>query len=522
MPVFEIETPDGTFEVEAPNEMAAMAALGGVDEPNVGVAAGAKAMQPAAPEYNQGAFRAASEGLRSGAMFGWDDEIGAGMNAVPDAAIEWLKGNGFDVGRSYNRVRDQLEREKAGRRAQHPIATGFGEIAGGLGAGLGASKAGITLTGRTLPLIGKTGAAALEGAAYGGLSGAGNAKSGERTREGLKGAAVGAVTGAALQKGGEFLANRAARKVTPPAPALDELQRATDDLYSQARAAGITVKAPATDRMVANVEVAAGRLNNNLRPQTLGIVDEARALKGRNLSLDELDEFRQTIGNALKGASPDDARTLMQVKRTVDAFADRIGPGDFTGNPAGFGLIKEARALNARRAKTKAIEDLLDLADVDSAKFTQSGAANAVKTRSRELYRRIVKGYEKGFSKEEIALIRQMAKGGSTSQMVNWMAKLSPRGAVSLLANFGVGGAAGSMLGPAGTVIGAATAGAGHLAGRAADKGALAAANNLRDAAARGFVYRPPMLPNRALPLIPGATEAAMAVLRGQQSTPQR
>lgn len=186
-----------------------------------------------------------------------------------------------------------------------------------------------------------------------------------------------------------------------------------------------------------------------------------------------------------------------------------------TGNAAqGFGFLKQGRAINARKEKTALIEQMLDFADVDTGKYTQSGLANTIRQRSAALYRQIAKGQVKGFTKEEIALVRQMAKGGSASKMVNWLAKLNPKGAVSIMANMAGASGGAALLGPAGAAVGIPLAAGGYLAGRAADKGALTAANTLRDAAARGFVYRPQIPPNAAGAFIGGATQGTTGLAR--------
>jgi hypothetical protein len=469
----------------------------------------AKRKVRSSPLYG-GGFNALTTGSQSGLMFGWDDEIGAGMMAPFQAGVDWLQGEGFDIGKAYDTQYEQGNALKEAYREDNPVTYAAGEVAGSLAGGGKAAQSGLTLTGRSIPVVGKTGAAAVEGAAYGGLYGAGDAKPGERLAGAKRGAITGAATGAVVERVGRGLANRAAKKVAPPAPALDELQQQTDALYRAARTAGAGVKASAVNRMAQNIEVAAGRLNPALRPNTAGIVDDAKALMGKDLSLDELDEFRQQVGLAMQGASAQDTRTLMRIKSVVDGLENGLTANDVTG-PAGqaFQLFKAGRALNVRKQKTALVEQLLDLADVATGKYTQSGMANTIRQKASQLYSQIVKGKVKGFSAEEVAIIRQMAKGGSTSKLVNLWAKLNPKGAVSIMANLAAATSAGAVFGPAAAAVGAPIAAGGFLAGRAADRGAVAAANTLRDAAARGYVWKPPLLPNKARPFIGGATVGA-------------
>lgn len=517
MPIFEIETPDGTFEVDAPDEQTALSALK-LQAPQQPVAPSApEAQQPSAPAYNGGVFRAATEGSHAGLMGGFDDEITAGMLAPVDAAIDWWKGDGFDMGRAYNRKQQMLDQQKQARRAEHPIASLGGELAGGLALGGGASKAGLRIAGRSIPLLSRaaprtaaTLAAAGEGAAYGGLYGAGEAKPGERLSGAATGAAIGGATGGLLQAAGNALATRSAQKVAnTAAPTSDDLAAASQQLYRASEAEGVRYTAPAVDKLKNNLKFAAGRLNDRLRPKTAGFVDDIDSMTG-DMPLEVFDEFRKSLNQEIRRATPDDARTLSSMKRIADAFADNVGAGDFTGNAAkATDLLKQARQTWARSARTETIERILDRAEVDGAgKYTQSGFANAVRREMRTLYSAIQKGKEAGWSKEEVALIKQMAMGGSNSRVVNLFAKFAPRGVVSFMG----GQLAGSMVPGAGNV---AVPLAGELAARAADRGAMRAAQALRTGAATGAIPRvPPQVTNKTVPFIGAGAAASTEIPR--------
>ncbi len=414
-------------------------------------------------------------------------------------------------GEAYNREMALAEAINDRRKKRSPVASTLGAIAGGVGTGLTAAGGGLTLAGKSLPVIGKTGAAMLEGGGYGALYGAGEGRGADRLKNAAVNAAAGAATAGMLSKGGDMLAARAARKAAPAAPSADELAAQANTLYQQARASGVVVKPDAVSRLTNNIQTAAGRINRDLRPKTAGIVEDAMALRGKPLDLQALDELRQTVGQAMKGADPQDVRTLMRVKDVIDAFTDKATAAEVTGNAQGFALLKEARGVYARKAKTEAINDLLDLADVKTGQYTQSGMVNALRQKASQLYSAIVKGKEKGFSAEEVAIIRQLAKAETSSKAMNLLAKLAPRGVVSA----GIGGGAGATIGsavggPVGGMIGAAVPGAmGAMAARSVDKAALAAALTLRDMAARGGPAILPQLPNKLLPYaVPGAIGA--------------
>lgn len=469
-------------------------------------------LEPPKAEYRGGfspTFDAMTEGSQAGLMFGFDDEIGAAMLAPIHAGISAVKGNGFDIGKEYTRLQQELDARKKARREAHSIASIAGEVAGGLAGGGSLAAKGVTLAGRAATGTGKVLAAAGEGAAYGGAYGAGEAKPGERLAGVGKGAAIGAITGGVLQAGGNAVSNALSRRAASRmAPATDDLATATNTLYQQSRDAGVNIKAKALNKLKTGMKMAAGRINATLRPKTAGVVDDIDDLLSRDMSLEQFDELRQAIGQAMKRAEPQDVRTLRLMKQQIDNFADNIRPQDITGDMRGFDFIKQARVLNARKAKTEIIERILDNADrKGTGQYTQSGLANAVRREMETLYKQIQNGKHKGFSKEEIDLIRQMAKGESSSIVMRLLAKFDPKGVVSIMG----GQVAGSFLPGAGNIM---VPLAGHAAGRAVDKAALNAALGLRNATASGTA--PLMLEGtkKVAPFIGGSVAASTAIPR--------
>jgi len=443
---------------------------------------------------------AGARGIERAPFMGWDDEALAGV-----------KTGGGMLG-DYSEQQKLEDAKKRALRENNPIASGVGELAGGLAAGGTLASAGLTTAGRSIPLLGRAGGAAVEGALYGGVTGAGEAKQGERAQGAGYGAALGAATGAVASKVGDALAGRAARKVAQQtAPSIDDLAAASNALYTQADQAGVALKPQTTDRLVNNMRFAAGELNDKLRPNTAGVVQDIESLRGQPITLKQFDELRQEIGLAMKNAQPQDVRTLTRMKKIVDGFADNAGAGDVTGNVDGFQFIKDARQLWAKKAKTETIEDLFDLADVDSAKYSQSGMANAIRLRAKGLYTKIVKGQEKGFTAEETALIRKLSKGELTPSVVNWLGKFAPRGVVSAGLGGGAGATVGSLFGPAGAMIGAAAPGVvGYGAAAMADRAAAGGLAALRNAAASGNAPVLGAITNKTVPFI-GATSGQMA-----------
>ncbi len=448
---------------------------------------------------------ALSSGAQRAPLFGWDDEAVAGARS--------LAGN-----TSYSEAQKQEDAKKQAMREQNPVASTVGELAGGLATGGTIAGTGATLAGRSLPVIGRTGAAALEGAGYGALTGAGEAKPGDRTSGAVVGGLLGGAIGGAASAVGDKLATRAARKAsTDAAPSIDDLTATAQNLYQQADQAQVVLKPQTTDKLVNNMTFAAGRPNEKLRPNTLGIIEDVQALRGQPVSLSDFHELRQEVNLAMKNAQPQDERALMRIKSVLDGLADNATASDVTGDVNGFKLFKEANSVWAKKSKAQKIEDLFDLADVKSARYSQSGMQNAIRDKASNLYTQIVKGKEKSFTADEVDLIRKLAKNEMTPKVLNWLGKFAPRGVISA-GWTGAGAGLGSLLGPAGAAAGAALpAAVGFGAANIADRAAVQGFNALRNAAATG--NRPVLnaITNKTVPAI-GALSSAVSsqALRGR------
>ncbi len=462
-----------------------------------------------AAKYGGSAFDAATEGSQAGVFGGYDDEIAAALLAPIDAAIDAVKGEGFDMGRAYTRKRDMLDERKDNRRAAYPGASLAGEAVGGMALGGTLAKNSITVAGKDLPVVGKAGAAALEGAGYGALYGSGEADPGERVSGGLTGAAFGAVTGVGMEAVGNVISKLVAKKSAPPAAAgqtSKEMKAASGDLFDASEASGVEFTDAAVEKLGKRLKLAVGRPNDKLRPKTAGYLDELDDLFTGKMSLEDFEEFRQVLGKEIKTASANDARTLGAMKRVMDDFADNAKSTDLGGDMNGIKLLRRARETWAQAKKTEIIENILDTADVKgSGKYTQSGVANAIRSEMDKLYGQIKSGKVKGFNDAEVALIRQMAKGGSSSKVVDALSKFAPRGPVSIT----LGQVVGSLF-PGGNMV---VPLAGAAAGAAKDRAALSAAERLRDGVATGTTHAAqPALPNYARPFIGGGVAAEEGV----------
>lgn len=439
-----------------------------------------------------------ASGAQRAPLMGWDDEAAAAASVVG--------------GGDYTANQQKFDQQKQVMRDQNPVASIAGELTGGLATGGTIASTGATLAGRSLPVIGRAGGAALEGAAYGAATGAGEAKPGERAQGAAIGALIGAPIGAFGSKAVDILASSSARKASNAiAPSAEDIKAASQAIYQQADQAGVTVKPQVVDHLIKNIEIVAGSPNANLRPKTLGMVQDAMALKGQPMTLGRLHELRQEIDLAVSRAEPSDERTLMRMRDVVEGFIKNAKPAYITGNVDGFKYLKQADKLWAQQAKAQKIETLFDLADVESAKYSQSGMSNAIRLKAKQLYTRIAKGQEKSFTMEETALIRKLSKGEMTPKVVEFAAKFAPRGVISFGAGVGLGSAVG---GPVGAVLPGMI---GYGAATMADRAAVGGVNALRNAAATGRVPVLGAISNKSVPFIGGsASQAVSQIQRGR------
>jgi hypothetical protein len=221
MPIFEIETPDGTFEVDAPDERAALSALkvqpqsGPQGHSNVPeyVPPGVEGYNPETgmvePQY--GKAGSAAMGAADTATFGFGDELASTVAA----GLESLPGRS---GMSRSQILAQMRGNAGAAQDQNPGSYLAGQVGGGVAQGLATGGAGFGANAvRSGAGLGRAAAgSAVDGLIFGGLQGAGG---GTDAASRAKGAGMGAVTGAVLGGAAPYLvagAQAAARPIVSP------------------------------------------------------------------------------------------------------------------------------------------------------------------------------------------------------------------------------------------------------------------------------------------------------------------
>jgi hypothetical protein len=549
--MIEVEGPDGTV-IEFP-EGTAPDVIKGVMQKRYGAP---QAQQPeAAPAPAQSAAPAQERSMmdwllgrnlspeQQAQTDAWQQSLSAKPTG-PSGAENMVQGMTFNYGDDVARMvgatgmADQLNNQQEEFRKAHPVGSMVYE---GLGSAIGAAGAGKVLS-ATMPgvaaamnPVGRSiGQRALRYGAAGGL-GSGVAASGEQDASiGSVAAstALGAGLGAATPYVGQA-AQKAFNRVTGSGPkpavpqikgSLEEMMQQTGDIaddfkaratqkYQQIRQAGAVINPQASDKLRNNMLFAGGKTNENLAPATAGIKQRVKdVLQQRsNIDFENVHELSMEINQELRGnLKPNDARLLGRMKDQLDNFISGVQPQDLAaGTPDAVKMLKEADSLYAQRMKMELIKTVIDNADVKTGKYTQSGVANTIRQQAEALYKQIMKGKARGFTKEETDLIRKMAKSGDVNAATRLLAKFAPRGVVSTM----MGMAPSAFAGPAALALPAA----GYVAGGMADRAAIGSLGKLASSAAYGpAALARPVPPTLSAPLerllLPAGVGASTAI----------
>ncbi len=458
---------------------------------------------PLAP-YGAGDF------ANHGAMFGFTDELGAGI----DAAGPWIAnlfGVGPDAGEIYSAA---LELEQARRDLGREQAGGWGtlaEVVGGLASGgtavKGAASIGAQVPGVWQTVKGLTGAGA-SGAAYGFGSTDGDLE------ERLPGAGIGAATslvaGAAapvvargVQKFARGLGQKAAtRAAVAAAPEAATIKAASKAGYKAADDTGAVIGGNALNLLNHDVGQFLGK-EGLLFPKTGKLMGgypklEAAvkalrqyAAKG-SLSIAEAQTLNRTFRKVAGSTDPGESRLGLALVNQLDDFMESLPVTAFSTNgKAGMDAVQfwaQARKDWGRYKRTDAIEKA-----IYSAKLAKGGFAEGLRSQ----FVGILKSQKKrrGFSADELAAMERFSEGGSLQDFLKHVA-----GGGSLTA-----GVAGHLMaGPvAGLGMASGKLAAGKAASRALDIGAKNIAGQVRAAVATPGGL-PPALPFLPSPVIDG------------------
>lgn len=508
---FQIQGPDGLYELEAPNEQAAMAVIqqsfGAPQQSSIKAVAGpepdntplqekdwnalakrineaeAQSVGPLRPQDREVVRQ--MEARRQGELYGnaqgkdknWEVGLKSAANTFGLSTPQAFEAKFMQDALPYAEAHEFIKAQDAAKARNNPTGAMAGTVAGALAQGL------------ILPVGGAASAAARIGQA--GVMGAGlaGAESAIRNRADMgevvsdmgKGAAFGAAGGAA----GEAIANaiggatRFGRNasVLRSAPNADELQALKTAAYNSADLPNTTVTQPAMQRLAAEVQASLARANADplVTPKALELAERITERATSPQTLQQVENTRkvaQRIGNNV--VSPEDLRAGQVIKGTIDDFYSRLTPADVIGrNPQGSveDLLKARRA-SAAQSSLRDIEEARRLAGLNAA---SSGSGANLDNTTRQAIKGILRNPDnlKGFSKAEIEQMNRVVEGGSLQNILRLLGKFDATGVVSTAGSGGLLYGAGKAAGLEDKEA-LALAGTGMLAGRGARKGAEA------------------------------------------------
>jgi len=448
------------------------------------------------PDYATGLTREALQG----ASLGWADEAGLGL-----AALAGSFSTGESVSDVYGKMRDRYDTEQASFREENPVASTVAEIGGGFTTGgLGAAKLGAT----TLPKL------AVTGATGGGIYGAGTDHE-DRLRGAKQGALIGGITSPVMGFAGNKMADRLGKSklmssIQETAPTKDAIKEASEALYEKARESGVKFRADRYQTMLSQMASAlkSGGFHQKIHPKVAAAISELAKETG-DIDIKQLDILRRILGSAAKSIEPDEKRLASNLIDIMDNRLDKLNPADVVaGNPKNVGkTLKEARSLWSKKRRLDMIETAFE-----KAKNQASGIENGIRIQFRQILNNPKK--VRGFSKDEIDLMRKVVRGGPLENALKLAGKLgfSENQATQLIGTtIGIAGGA-AVGGPFGAV---AVPLVGQAAKNAAQKMTRNNAANVATAVARGAtpdaLYRQMLAnPQTARQILSGADPAAI------------
>jgi len=435
-----------------------------------------------------GAFTDATDSILQGIPFG--DEIVSGAMAPFKAGISAIQGEGFDIGREYNRSMDLEEEMRRRREDRSPVASTVGSIAGGLGVGGVAAKSGMTLLNGAKPtLLSMGGRGAAEGALWGAAYGAGE---GRGLNDRAFNAATGAGFGAALGGATGSLARIGANKVdTSALPNADDLKTAAQAAYQRADDAGVVYSSNAMKRIRDQLlgDFTDFGYHPELQSGAKVAFNEIDRLAGQNVTLKGMDTARKIAGNAFQPGNKSNNALTGKITTALDDLIANPQAGDIiSGNAsAASGAIKEARGFYGQARKLETVNGLMERAGLRAA---STGSGANVENATRQELRKILTSdkMKRGFTKPELEALKEAVIGTPTQNALRAIGKFAPSGVVSGGVGASTGGFLGNLIGgPVGGAIGAVGLPAiGFGAKAAADAGARSSARMLEALIASG------------------------------------
>lgn len=234
-------------------------------------------------------------------------------------------------------------------------------------------------------------------------------------------------------------------------------QEQATNLFNQARDEGITLK---KNVFQANMKNLPSRLRQEGYTPSGNFPDVNAAIKeltsGKQpVDFTEIQSLRTMIKNGQASVNANERRIATRLLDEFDDYMANMPVRDIkVGNKEALKTWQAARDSYARFKKSEIFTDMLDEAQLDRTKFTQSGTENSLAQQMRKLAKNEKR--MRLFSKGEQDAIIEAAKGSDLQQTLKFVGRFAPTSTVSALPTIALG--AGDML-TGGAFAGATTVG---------------------------------------------------------------
>lgn len=243
---------------------------------------------------------------------------------------------------------------------------------------------------------------------------------GELTGSPVAGMVAGMTTGAAFGVGTK----------QPVGPSRAEIAAQASKSYDAARQAGIAFD---PQKFSSNMsKIATDLRQEGYTPTGYPKIEAAfkELTSGVPKDFTELQALRKIIQNSQASADAAERRLATILKDKFDDYILNAPQSDLVGTntKTGVAVWKQARDQYTRQMKGEIFENMLENAQLDVSKFTQSGSENSLAQQLRQLAKNDKK--MRLFTKDEQAAIKSAAKGSTVQNMLKFYGRFAPTGPV--------------------------------------------------------------------------------------------
>lgn len=373
-----------------------------------------------------------SHAIEQGSALAFGDELTGAGSATAAKVKSLFGGRPVDWGKAYNQAVTARRAQARDYTRENPKTALAAELAGGVmtgggGAGRALGSNIVKEAAKRAPRLTRAVTVAGSGAAGGGAYGYGAGEGAEDSANRAKtGAVIGAVAGPVLQTVGGGIANalasRQMKKIADAAASALDAVTKKGSLYQKAKEAGVVVSSGSMERLSEKLSKTSKEFGflPKLLPKVSAALDEFAAHKGKDLTLQELDNLRKVMRVA--GGSNERAERNLASKliNEIDDHIDKLSQADLIqGSKKGGAILKEARELWTRKRKGELIEDA-----INKARYQASGFENGLRTQIRSILNSDKK--RRGFSQEEIAAMERVVLGTTKENIAKLIGRMAP------------------------------------------------------------------------------------------------